>query len=81
MSHVEQIEQQDFLKSRGWFQWYNPDYWCHQQFGNEERDCTDYGLSIDDAYEFETNPKSREVYLVAMNAIFKARKILSVIKK
>jgi hypothetical protein len=73
----EQIDKAEFLKSRGWFQWYDPNYWCHKQFDGEERDCTDWGLSLDDAYKFETDIKEKLKILNAIRTTETGRKILS----
>lgn len=73
----EQIDKTEFLKARGWFQWYNDNYWCHAQFGSDERDCTNWGMTLDNAYGFETNPEIREKILSGMDLMFNAKKALS----
>lgn len=70
----EQVNKAEFLKSRGWFQWYNENYWCHEQFGS--KDCTNYGLSLNNAYEFETDKQAKTKILRGMNMVATGRKIL-----
>lgn len=76
----EPVDKSSFLKSRGWYQWYNPLYWCHEQFGSEGRDPTKWGMSTDEAYEFETNPDSKQKTLMGMSMIAAGHKILSELK-
>jgi len=45
----------DTLISAGWYQWYNPDYWSHEKCAPQGSDCTYYGLSLDEAYLYETD--------------------------
>lgn len=46
-----------FLIDKGWSTWYNPDYWVHPKIVQDEtkQDYTNYGMSLEQAYEFETN--------------------------
>lgn len=66
-----------FLKLRGWYQWYNPDYWVHEQFAAPGVDPTTRGLSTDEAYSFETDPESRRKTLAGMEMYFSALNALS----
>lgn len=47
------------LREAGWYDWYNPDYWCHEQFGGIGKDPTYRGMSLEAAYEYETKPERR----------------------
>jgi|GEM_PF-4499739 len=77
---ITEQDKKKFLESKGWFTWYNPNYWCHEQFGNEERDCTSWGVSLEDAYEFETNDERRNKILEIMEFKFSALKAASNLK-
>ena len=66
-----------FLRERGWYQWYNPDYWCHAQFDAPGRDATNWGLSTEDAYQFETEPETKEKILQGMDFRRMAERTLS----
>jgi hypothetical protein len=48
-----------FLKGKGWFQWYHNDYWCNKKCTQDssKQDYTNYGMSLEKAYEFELNGK------------------------
>lgn len=48
-------EKEQFLKDRGWFMWYNKDYWCHEKTIKDKtrQDCTYYGFSLEDAIKYE----------------------------
>ena len=47
-------QKEEFLKSKGWFQWYSENYWCHKKVVKTPvQDCTNYGMSLEDAYKFE----------------------------
>lgn len=67
----------NFLKSRGWYQWYNPDYWCHEQFATNRRDPTNWGMSTNEAFAFETDEESRQKTLAGMDILFTAQQTLS----
>lgn len=49
-----------FLTKKGWFPWYSQDYWCHERFGINNRDCTNYGMSLEDAYRYENEKEFAE---------------------
>lgn len=68
-------EKQAFLKQRGWYQWYNDNYWCHEQFGENGRDPTSYGMSLQEAYKFETDPKIRKEIMLGMSLASAVRKL------
>lgn len=38
----------EFLKSKGWHQWYNKDYWVKKSLVDDESDYTQYGFSLED---------------------------------
>ncbi len=44
-----------WLKERGWYQYYNPEYWVHPKTieDPEVQDYTNYGLSLEKAIAFE----------------------------
>lgn len=50
-----------FLKARGWYQWYNDDYWCHSSITTDDsiQDNTNYGMHTIMAvwYELLGRPK------------------------
>lgn len=48
---------EEFLKEKGWHTWYNPDYWVHPKTIKDKtrQDYTEYGLNLEDAYNFEVN--------------------------
>ena len=50
-------DKEKFLKDNGWHTWYNEEYWVHQKTisDSSRQDYTNYGMSLDKAYEFETN--------------------------
>jgi len=52
---ITRAEKVEFLKSKGWYDYYNPDYWCNSKFGSASVDCTNRGMSLEDAYKFETD--------------------------
>ena len=49
----------NFLLDKGWSQWYNDNYWVHTKTIRDTRsqDYTNYGMSLDDAYDYEINNK------------------------
>jgi hypothetical protein len=53
--------QHKFLSSRGWYQWYNDDYWCHSSITTDPKiqDNTNYGMDTTWAvwYELLGRPK------------------------
>jgi hypothetical protein len=71
------LDRAAFIESCGWFQWYNPLYWCHTQFNAEDRDCTNWGMTLGEAYRFETCEHCKKLILDAMDFKFKAHKLLS----
>jgi len=44
-----------YLRSKGWFTWYNEAYWCNEKTieNEKEQDCTDYGMDMESALIFE----------------------------
>lgn len=52
-------EKRDYLISKGWHTWYSPNYWVHTKLivDSSRQDYTNYGLSLEDAYDFEINNK------------------------
>lgn len=45
-----------YLKERGWFEWYNKDYWCHpNKRPYSFCDCTNWGVSFTEAFRIEYN--------------------------
>lgn len=52
---MSEKEKQDFLRSRGWYTWYHPNYWVHEKLVRkpQAQDCTNYGMALDDAVRFE----------------------------
>ncbi len=53
------------LKSRGWYEWYHPDNWCHDvklnTFNDEYFDATRVGVRINDAYKMEFEADMKEI--------------------
>lgn len=51
-----------FLKERGWSTWYNEDYWVNPKVIEDPKsqDYTNYGLSLEDAYAWETEEGSKK---------------------
>ena len=45
----------DFIKKLGYYAYYNKDYWVNEKFGSDVRDHTNYGMSLEDAYRYETD--------------------------
>lgn len=74
---MEQTERIEYLKSCGWYQWYNPSYWCHEQFASASRDPTNWGMSTDEAYLFETDEESKAKTLAGMNILSNALQTMS----
>lgn len=66
-----------FLKERGWYQWYNPDYWCHKQFSTNGADETYRGMSTEEAYLFETDEEAKNKILQGMELYHSALSCLS----
>lgn len=46
---------EDFLRSHGWHDWYNPDYWVHKDLVTDpaRMDYTYYGMSKAEAVKHE----------------------------
>jgi len=49
------MEDEEFLKSRGWYTWYNYNYWVHEKTVKDpsRQDCTYYGFTKEDAVKYE----------------------------
>ena len=56
MSEEEKIK---FLESHGWHTYYNDNYWVNPKTitNPNAQDYTNYGLSLEEAYAFETRSK------------------------
>lgn len=39
----------EYLKSQGWYQWYNPNHWCHKKLAPEGYDETYWGVNKTEA--------------------------------
>lgn len=52
---MSEKEKQDFLRSKGWYTWYHPNYWVHSKLitNPKAQDETNYGMTLDAAYDFE----------------------------
>lgn len=52
-------EKIDLLKKYGWHTWYNENYWVNPKtiINPKIQDYTNYGMSLEKAYEFETQNK------------------------
>ncbi|MEK6881381.1 MAG: hypothetical protein AABY22_17290 [Nanoarchaeota archaeon] len=50
-------DKETFLRERGWYTWYNEDYWVHEKTVEDlkRQDPTNYGLTLNEAHEFEIN--------------------------
>jgi hypothetical protein len=46
----------EYLEERGWGTWYHPNYWVHKKViaNPEVQDYTNYGMTLEEAYRFET---------------------------
>lgn len=75
------IDKAKFLEHKGWHQWYNNNYWVHEQFGSESTDYTNHGFSLEDAYKFETEKKFKEEVLRTKKIMKFFRSWLSIIHK
>jgi hypothetical protein len=75
------VDKEKLLIERGWYQWYSQKYWCHQQFNTSERDCHNFGMSLDEAYEFETCPAKRRKILEGIELKSYALKALSNLRR
>lgn len=68
MTHDEKAS---WLRKRGWSTWYNEDYWVHPDAVENPKiqDHTDYGLTIDDAIQYECmgKPKFQPMGLPALS--------------
>jgi len=59
-TELTKSEKWDFLKSRGWYQYYNDEYWCNEKMKNHNNfkglqgfSPEDCGKSTDEAYNYE----------------------------
>ena len=54
---MDNINKEKYLKKKGWSTWYNPNYWVNPKMivDPESQDYTDYGMSLGDAYVWESN--------------------------
>jgi len=50
----------DFLKSKGWHQWYNKNYWVKKDLVDDELDYTQYGFCLEEAVKIEKLNKNKE---------------------
>jgi len=71
------MDKRELLKSKGWSTWYNENYWVHPQFASPSVDYTTRGMNTNEAYDFETDAKSREKTLKGMALYFGALNALS----
>ena len=53
---MDNIIKEKYLKKHGWSTWYNPGYWVNPDIISDplSQDYTTYGMSIDDAYIWQT---------------------------
>lgn len=56
MTEITKEKMEKHLVENGWFQWYSNNYWCHKTktTNKEWQDPTNYGLTLEKAYEFDT---------------------------
>ena len=54
LSEKIDIHKANLLKSRGWFQWYHPDYWVNIKYVPKGADYGYYGWTTEQAYEKES---------------------------
>lgn len=54
-------EKRSALTAAGWHLWYNHNYWVHSKtiIDPARQDYTNYGMSLEDAYRYETDPESK----------------------
>ena len=43
----------NFLKSKGWHQWYNENYWVKEDLVEDDLDYTNYGFNLEEAVKVE----------------------------
>jgi hypothetical protein len=43
------MSNEEYLKSKGWFQWYHKDAWCHHKTTGLGQDCTKSSMSLSEA--------------------------------
>lgn len=56
-------DKKEYLKTRGWFPWYNEDYWCHpSRKPYAYCDCTNWGSSLEDAFMHEYWGKPKQEF-------------------
>lgn len=57
--HISDDEKRSVLLKAGWSTWYNENYWANRKTVQNPaiQNHTDYGLSLDKAYEFETEKR------------------------
>lgn len=49
-----------FLKSKGWHQWYNENYWVKEDLVEDGLDYTNYGFSLEEAFIIQKLNKNGE---------------------
>lgn len=63
MDKSEIDKKKKFLEERGWGTWYSNNYWVHPKTVEDRsrQDYTDYGMSLDGAYQFELVCPNRKI--------------------
>ena len=64
LTKEELLEQKkEYLRSRGWHDWYHPDYWVHPIHTKPLKECdyTNYGHTVDFAYERQMEIAREEI--------------------
>lgn len=51
---MNKIDQQKYLKEKGWYTYYHPEYWCHEMFSSPSKDPTNWGKSLHDAFQYQS---------------------------
>lgn len=70
-------EKLKFLESKGWRQWYNDNYLVHDNFTSDGYDCIQRGMSLSEAYLFETDEESKKRTLAGMEMHESALRVLA----
>lgn len=60
------MDKEALIKKLGWSQWYHPDYWVNPKASPQGSDHTYYGMGLEEAYKFETDPEFAQKQIDAM---------------
>jgi len=51
------MNKRKYLKEKGWHTWYNDSYWVKEDLVDKNLDYTNYGFSLEEAFEIERQNK------------------------